>query len=235
MPSEKVISDARAKMISGEPTFSVRNSLIVGGLSATVADSIVAELLPINRPLTFGEANILRIVEEEYGRQNLDQNLSFTPANGAELAIKTSDGRLATAICLTSFSLSMDQGSVDEQELRDDWIRDSRSRVNYHWISNPSLFRLGHRPGAAGDMVLTAGKRIVDFWGEQRCSKDSVEYVLYPNTMRKCAYPFHVDPITLSLREDLINIITKLHEVKVQENENANNKSLSLKVRVEWE
>lgn len=235
MPSKKVISDARARMISGELTFSVRTALIASGLSAAVADSIIAELQPINRPLTFGEANVLRIVEEEYGRQNLEENLSFTPANAAELAIKTSEGQLATAICLTSFSLSMDQGSVDEQELRDDWIRDSRSRVNYHWNSNPSLFRLGHRPGVDGDMVLTAGKRVIDFWGEQHCAKDSVEYVLYPNTMRKWAYPFHVEPITQPLREDLMKIITRLHEVEVKTHENANNIKLNLKVRVEWE
>ena len=233
MRTDKVILEARAKIKSGESTFSVRNFLIASGFSSEVASSKLAEFQPIKRPLTFGEADVLRIVEEEYGPQNLDQNLSFTPANCAELVVKSSGGQMVTAICLTSFALSVDRGEVDEQELRNDWIRDSRSMLNNHWNSTPSLFRLAWTPD--GDLVLNAGKRRIEIWQEQHCSKGAVEYVLYPKHSHHLEYPFHVEPITQPLREDLLKIINKLLEAKVKEEANANNVNLSLKVRVEWE
>jgi hypothetical protein len=231
--ADKIISEARAKIMCGESTLSVGNFLIASGFSSAVADSTLAEFRSIKRPLNSGEVDVLRIVEEEYGRQNLDQNLSFTPANEAHLAIESTGGQIITAICLTSFALSVEQGEVDEWELRNDWIRDSRSMLNYHWNSNPSQFRLGVTPD--GTFVLVAGKRKIEIWGDQHCSKGAVEYVFYPNTMHKWECPFHVEPITQPLREDLLRIIDKLLEAKVKDEANANNIDLSLKVRVEWD
>lgn len=202
---------------------------MASGFSAEAADSTLTELPPIKRPLTFGETDVLRIVEEEFGRQDMDRNLSFTPANEAHLVIESSSGLVITAVCLTSFALFMERGEVEEQELRNDWIRDSRTMINHYWNTNPSLFRLGGRAGSDPDMVLTAGKRTIDFWGEQRCSKGAVEYILFPNTMRKWECPFHVEPITQQLREDLLRIVTKLLEGTA---EKAN---VTLKLQVEWE
>jgi len=235
MDGKKLISEAKAKIKCGESTFSVRNFLIASGFSAEFADSKIEELLPIKRPLTFGEADVLRIVEEEHGRQNLDQNLSFTPANCAELVIESSGGQMVTAICLTTFALFVERGEVDERELRDDWIRDSRTMVNRHWNANPSMFRLMSTGGPECNLLLIAGKRKMEIWDEQHCSKSSVECVLYPNTMRKWECPFHVEPVTQPLREDLLQIVIKLLEAKVKEEAKANNVNISLKVRVVWE
>lgn len=180
------------------------------------------------RPLTSGEDAILRIVQEEYGPQNLDQDLSFTPANEAHLVINSHDGQFVTAISLTAFAHAMEGGQVSEQELRNDWIRDSRSIVNQHWNTNPSLFRLASTGGPDSHLVLIAGARKIELWDEQHCCKNTVEYVLYPNSMRKWEYPFHVEPITKSLREDLLQIVIKLLEAAARD-ENA-----ILSVRIEW-
>jgi hypothetical protein len=139
---------------------------------------------------------------------------------------------MITAICLTSFALSVDQGEVDEGELRNDWIRDSRSMLNHHWNSNPSLFRLTGTPD--GDLVLIAGKRRIEIWQEQHCSKGAVEYVLHPQHTHHWECPFHVEPITQPLREDLIRIIILLLEAKVNLEATANKIDISLTVKVEW-
>ena len=165
------------------------------------------------RPLTSGEAAILRIVQEEYGPQNTEEDVSFTPAREAHLVIKAPGGGTITTISLSSFVWAIERGEVNEQDLRNDWIRDSRSVLARYCESNPSLFRLASS-GRQCDLILIAGARMVEVSYDLHRNGETFEYVFYANSMRRWHCPFDAEPLTRPLKEDIFGIIMKLLEAK---------------------
>jgi hypothetical protein len=76
------------------------------------------------RDLTFGEAGILRIVQEGYGSQNTVDEVFFTDADEAAIFVKASNGTSPLMANLTNLAAWRADGTIpSDEELRTDWLR----------------------------------------------------------------------------------------------------------------
>jgi len=76
------------------------------------------------RKLTTGEIDILRIIQEEYGSQNTEQNVFFTDSDEAALFVKAPDGTTPIMVVLTNLAAWRKDGTIaSDDELRKEWLR----------------------------------------------------------------------------------------------------------------
>jgi hypothetical protein len=80
------------------------------------------------RKLSAGEAEILRLVQEEYGTQNTEQDVFFTDADEAALFVKGRDGTSPIMVVLTNLAAWRKDGTIASNDaLREEWLRVPRS------------------------------------------------------------------------------------------------------------
>ncbi len=81
-------------------------------------------MLPMRlRPLTKGEADILRIIQEEHGSQNTEQEVFFTDADEAAIFVKGRDGTTPVMVVLTNLATWRKDGTIASDEaLKRDWL-----------------------------------------------------------------------------------------------------------------
>ena len=76
------------------------------------------------RDLTFGEAEILRMIQEGYGSQNTVGDVFFTDADEAAIFVKTPDGTSSLMVNLTNLAAwRADRTIPSDEELKTDWLR----------------------------------------------------------------------------------------------------------------
>ena len=80
------------------------------------------------RKLTSGEAEILRVVQEEYGAQNTEKDVFFSEADEAVLFVKARDGTNPIVVVLTNLAAWLRDGTIaNDEELRKEWLHAKRS------------------------------------------------------------------------------------------------------------
>jgi hypothetical protein len=75
------------------------------------------------RKLTDEENKILRMIQEEYGFQNTEQDVFFSDKDDAVIFVKASDGTMPIMIVLTNLVLFRKEGIIaSDEELRSKWL-----------------------------------------------------------------------------------------------------------------
>lgn len=85
--------------------------------------------VPLNRrPLTLGEVDILRMVQEGFGLQNTEEEVFFTDAGEAAIFVKARDGIIPVCVALTNLAAWRADGTISsDAELKRDWLRVGRT------------------------------------------------------------------------------------------------------------
>ena len=80
------------------------------------------------RTLTVGEAEILRMVQEEYGPQNTEKEVFFSEANEAVLFVKARDGTSPIMVVLTNLAVWRQDGTIaNDDVLKKEWLHAHRT------------------------------------------------------------------------------------------------------------
>jgi hypothetical protein len=76
------------------------------------------------RDSTAGEAAILRLIQERYGRENTVDKVFFTNADEAAIFAKTSNGTSPVMTNLTNLAAWRADGTISsDDELKREWLR----------------------------------------------------------------------------------------------------------------
>lgn len=77
----------------------------------------------VRRPLSDGELRILRMIQEEHGPQNTEQEVFFTDASEAAIFIKARDGTSPMMVVLTNLAAWRADGTIaTEEALKREWL-----------------------------------------------------------------------------------------------------------------
>jgi hypothetical protein len=75
------------------------------------------------KKLTAGEIAILKIIQEGYGIQNIEQDVFFTDADEATIFVKATDGTIPIMVVLTNLAAWREDGTItSDEELRRNWL-----------------------------------------------------------------------------------------------------------------
>ena len=77
----------------------------------------------MSRPLTEGELNVLRIIQDGYGQQNTADDVFFTDQDEASIFVKAKDGTSPMCAVLTNLAAWRAEGVIESDEvLRREWL-----------------------------------------------------------------------------------------------------------------
>ncbi|MEP6570382.1 MAG: hypothetical protein ABJC10_11475 [Acidobacteriota bacterium] len=80
------------------------------------------------RTLTVGEAEILRMIQEEYGPQNTEKEVFFSETDEAVLFVKARDDTSPLMVVLTNLAAWRQDGTIaNDDVLRSEWLRARRT------------------------------------------------------------------------------------------------------------